>query len=120
MLVTRRRDNGKWEPPGGTLEPNETILDGLVREVREETGLGVVPGPLTGVYKNIAKGIVALVFRCEYNGEAVQTTDEVSEASWMNRHEIARTVDEAYACRLLDALEPGQVSIRDHDGTALL
>ena len=37
--LIQRRDNRHWEPPGGVLELNETIQDGLRREVREETGL---------------------------------------------------------------------------------
>ena len=120
VLVTRRRDNGKWEPPGGTLEPTETIVDGLVREVREEVGLEIVPGRLTGVYKNMTQGIVALVFRCEHNGEIVQTSEEVSEIFWMTRTQVQENLDEAYACRLIDAMDPGPVSIRAHDGTVLL
>ncbi len=52
-LLIQRRDNQRWEPPGGVLEPGETIYDGLRREVREETGLEVEPIALTGVYKNM-------------------------------------------------------------------
>lgn len=32
---------GKWLPPGGHLEPNETPPEGARREVREETGLEI-------------------------------------------------------------------------------
>src|SRR6476620_2635567 len=63
VLLVRRRDNGNWEPPGGVLELNETIEDGLRREVREETGAEIEVEQLTGVYKNMRRGIVAMVFR---------------------------------------------------------
>ena len=29
VLLIKRRDNGRWEPPGGVLELDETIEDGL-------------------------------------------------------------------------------------------
>lgn len=53
VLAVKRRDNGQWEPPGGVLELAESILDGLVREIEEETGLSVKPGRLSGIYKNV-------------------------------------------------------------------
>jgi 8-oxo-dGTP diphosphatase len=56
--------NGHWEPPGGILELDETIQADLVHEVREETGLQVEPIALSPVYKNMRRGIIALVFRC--------------------------------------------------------
>jgi 8-oxo-dGTP diphosphatase len=49
FLVIRRHDNGHWEPPGGVLELGESIEEGLIREVAEETGLTVEPVQLTGV-----------------------------------------------------------------------
>src|SRR5215471_18025848 len=77
-LLIQRRDNRHWEPPGGVLELAESIHDGLCREVREETGLDVEPLSLTGVYKNITRGIVALVFRCKVTGGNLTTNDEVT------------------------------------------
>jgi 8-oxo-dGTP pyrophosphatase MutT (NUDIX family) len=43
VLVVQRRDDGTWQPPGGVLELHETLEEGLVREVREETGHIVEP-----------------------------------------------------------------------------
>lgn len=79
ILAIRRRDNGQWEPPRGVLELDESIHDGLVREVQEETGLTISPGPLTGVYKNMARGIVALVFRCSVVDGSPATSAEAVE-----------------------------------------
>src|SRR5215472_6744650 len=81
-LLIQRRDNGRWEPPGGVLELDETIEHGLCREVREETGLDIEPGPLTGVYKNMVRGIVALVFRCKVIGGKLANNDEVTAFFW--------------------------------------
>lgn len=64
ILAIQRRDNKHWEPPGGVLELEETFEAGVRREVREETGVDVEVERLTGVYKNLSRGIVAFVFRC--------------------------------------------------------
>ena len=118
ILAIRRRDNGKWEPPGGVLELDEGIHEGLVREVWEETGLHVEPGPLTGVYKNMERGIVALVFRCRpAEGKALETA-EAAQVRWLLPGEIEREMDEAYAVRMLDALRDGPPQVRAHNGPA--
>jgi 8-oxo-dGTP diphosphatase len=119
-LLLKRRDTGAWQLPGGVLELNETIYDGLVREVEEETGLLVKPGPLTGVYKNMKIGVIALVFRCSVLGGALRPTDEASEFRWMTPDEIKGDVVEAFAVRLLDGLKIGEPAIRCHDGQKLL
>ena len=120
LLAVRRSDNGHWEPPGGVLELDETIHAGLRREVREETGLEVEPEALTGVYKNMRHGIIALVFRCRIIGGDPRATTEVQEAAWLTPDEVRERMDEAYATRLLDALNSGPAAIRAHDGLSLL
>jgi ADP-ribose pyrophosphatase YjhB (NUDIX family) len=39
-----------WVVPGGYLKPEESLKEALVREVKEETGLEVLPTRLIGVY----------------------------------------------------------------------
>jgi 8-oxo-dGTP diphosphatase len=50
LLIKRGHDPGRglWSIPGGRVEAGETDDEAVVREVREETGLIVVPGPLIG------------------------------------------------------------------------
>jgi len=67
ILVIQRRDNGHWEPPGGVLELDEQFEEGVRREVREETGVNITVERLTGVYKNLTAGVVALVFAAAHS-----------------------------------------------------
>ncbi|MFS2295549.1 MAG: NUDIX domain-containing protein [Actinomadura sp.] len=120
-LLIQRRDNGHWEAPGGVLEQDEDIITGLRREVREETGLEVSPIALTGVYKNMPRGIVALVFRCKAEAGALRETAESIAFRWVTADEVADLANEAFAIRVQDALAtPETVPIRHHDGVHLL
>ena len=120
-LLIQRADNHRWEPPGGVLELGESITDGVRREVHEETGLDVEPVALTGVYKNMKRGIVALVFRCKITGGDLTTTDEASAFRWATDTEVADLAEEAYAVRVLDALHDDHPpAVRHHDGVHLL
>ena len=120
-LIIRRRDNGHWEPPGGVLEHGETIEDGLRREVYEETGLKIEPGPLTGIYQNMRRHIVALVFRCYGVGGQLTENDEAAAFRWVTPNEVPELMNRAYATRVLDGLsDRGTPKIRAHDGVNLL
>jgi len=66
VLLIRRNDTRTWAPPGGALDANELPLAGVIREVKEETGLKVLPVRLAGVYfwPMSPDGFLAFVFRC--------------------------------------------------------
>jgi 8-oxo-dGTP diphosphatase len=120
VLVTQRRDNGHWEAPGGILELDEDITTGAIREVAEETGATIEIERLTGVYKNMTRGIVALVFRAHITTGMPGPTEEAQRVEWWDPQTVAERMDEAYAVRILDALHEDGTAIRAHDGEHIL
>ena len=50
ILLQRRRDNALWGLPGGAVELDETVLEALKREVKEETALKVIEAEPMGLY----------------------------------------------------------------------
>jgi ADP-ribose pyrophosphatase YjhB (NUDIX family) len=118
ILAIQRRDNDHWEPPGGVLELYETFEEGVRREVREETGVDVQVERLTGVYKNMPKGVVAVVFRCRPLGVAAPSSEEAKRISWLTADEVSQRMAPAYSVRVLDALTRNMAA-RTHDGTVV-
>ena len=121
VLVIQRRDTGDWQLPGGVLELDERIEDGLRREVEEETGIKVEPIRLTGVYKNTTLGVVALVFRARQVGGEPHPTPEAARVAWWTPSQVSSHMTEAFAVRILDALDlQANPAIRTHDGLRLI
>jgi 8-oxo-dGTP diphosphatase len=77
---------GLYNGVGGHLEPDEDIYNGLLREVREETGLQVYDVRLRLVSHvdagNAAMGIMIFVFTAVATGRAVTPSEEGS-LEWM-------------------------------------
>ncbi|WP_328740110.1 NUDIX domain-containing protein [Streptomyces erythrochromogenes] len=120
VLAIRRADNGAWEPPGGILERDERPEEGVLREVAEETGIAVEVEQLTGVYKNLTLGVIALVFRCRPVGGVEQLSEESTAVRWLTPGEAEDAMKEVFAVRVADALDGEAPHVRSHDGVRLL
>lgn len=120
VLAIQRCDNGRWVPLGGVLELSETPPEGVAREVLEETGVQVRPEQLTGVYKNMKRGVVTLAFRCSVISGHTHPTDESRQVAWLTVNEAKRAMVEARAIRIIDALSEEGPFVRIHNGTNLL
>lgn len=122
VLAIQRSDDNRWVPPGGVLELAETPAEGVAREVLEETGLKVQAERLTGVYKNMLRGVVTLAFRCRLIDGQERRTDEAKRVAWLTVDQAENDMPEARAIRVLDALSEngGSLPVRMHDGTRLL
>ena len=97
VLLVRRGSEplrGQWSLPGGMLELGETITDGVVREVREETGLIVEPLELIELLDRIHRAgervqyhYVIADYLCRVAGGQLQAASDADAAKWVERAE---------------------------------
>lgn len=104
FLLMQRADNGRWELPGGLVEPGELLTDAVVRETMEETGVEVRVIRPSGVYESPNHRVISFVFLCEPVSGHPTLSDETVDVRWVAKHQVKTLVNEAYSCRLLDAL----------------
>ena len=99
LLVQRARApaSGMFSLPGGVVEIGETLIEAVVREVREETSLAIEPVALIGYRESIARDpqdrverhFVILPFASRWLAGEPSLNEELSEARWLRPAELA-------------------------------
>ena len=115
VLLTKRNIppfQGEWVMPGGKIDLGEPIVQALIREVREEVGLEVEVGRLIDVFEHVTPGednyhFIIIYYLCTpLFCDVAHNRDEVSEALWVGRDQLANYKMPAGARFILGKLFP--------------
>jgi ADP-ribose pyrophosphatase YjhB (NUDIX family) len=98
LIVKRAHEprRGEWSIPGGTVELGEPLTDAVRRELREETGLEVIVGPVIEIFDRIHRDgdgrvryhFVIIDYLCDAPaGDPVAGTDAL-EVAWVTPDEL--------------------------------
>jgi ADP-ribose pyrophosphatase YjhB (NUDIX family) len=98
LLMRRARDPalGLFTLPGGRVEPGETVLEAVTREIREETALAIAIAGLAGTHDAIKRDAtghlvhhyVILAFAARWQGGDVVLNDEHDAYRWLAPAEL--------------------------------
>jgi len=105
VLLCLRNDYNFRNLPGGGLEKWETPWEGVIREVKEETGLNVEVTSLTGVYSKPEIDEIVFSFECKVIGWEITLNDEAKDIQYFAFQEIPKNTPPKHIERIKDFLE---------------
>lgn len=97
VLILKRSSDQEWELPGGRLGPDESVLDGLRRELREETRFEVEPTAIVhaNTWRNdVDNGRFAVYYLCITDRQPVQLSAEHIDSKWIPYSEATTTLSQ--------------------------
>jgi len=98
MLLVKTNTRG-WDCTGGQIEVGESVEDGVLREVLEESGVKASVRRLVGIYSNVGVNMwydgktvvptkVMFDFICDYIEGELTPSDETSEVIWVPKENV--------------------------------
>jgi ADP-ribose pyrophosphatase YjhB (NUDIX family) len=92
LLVKRGNEpyKGLWSNAGGYLDQNETTEQGIMREVKEETGLDALSATFLNVYTSPTRHpeqAVSVAYAVKVTGEP-KAGDDAEEVAWFDLNNL--------------------------------
>ena len=98
LLVERGKEplKGYWSIPGGIVETGEKLVEGIRREVLEETGLDVEPYSMFEIFERIMPDregkpeyhYVLIDYLCRRLSGQPTAASDVSRVAWVSESEL--------------------------------
>lgn len=109
IVLVRQTYAGRcWTQPGGRLEPNETPMEGLLREIYEETGMHARIDSCVGVYVMPHRNDVLLHFRATViDRQPWNPTSEILECGAFDPSDLPVPIRSHTRDRIADGLTGG-------------
>jgi len=106
LLLVKTHNRG-WDATGGQIEVGESVEDGVLREILEESGITASVRCLVGIYSNCGQylwhdGItkvptkVMFDFICDYVNGQPTPSNETSEVLWVPKPDVMKFITQPF------------------------
>jgi 8-oxo-dGTP pyrophosphatase MutT (NUDIX family) len=91
FLLVKGRESGKYSFPKGHIEPNESPMECILRELHEETGIELLPSMSSIKMRDLIKSKIGIYLHCETT-ESFSTspndTNEIEDVGWYSKEQL--------------------------------
>ena len=100
-----------FNQPAGHLEPNESLIEAVIRETQEETARQFTPEYITGIYRwkqpAVDRSFLRFTFsgQCHHYDETQALDDGIVRALWMSREELAAHPEKLRSPMVLNCID---------------
>ena len=105
ILLCHRRDQDKWNFPGGAMEANETPEEAAVREAQEEIGVQVEIIQLLGVYTKTYADDIVFAFLCKITNGTPTASNEADQIKYFPVENLPANMSPVQMERVNDAVQ---------------
>ncbi|MCD4704501.1 NUDIX hydrolase [bacterium] len=105
VLLCHRNDRDLWNLPGGCLDNNEAPWEGVIREVKEETGLDVKIDKISGIYSRTYDNDLVLQFICQITGGKITLNPEADQIKYFAFDDIPHNTAQRHLRGIKDYLD---------------